>query len=230
MTRGPGGIAGFAERYPLVWHVIEAEGAGCGTLYPAATLRRLSGLAADGTNRNEFQRLDLPGGAQAMLRLQLMPDERLRPTLAGAFAGRPDLWRELINQHVFFWVSEDRRDRFLNACTRLRRRNAAEPVKAPVVIAADTALLLARHAGVAFFSMINSGSTVRGGARTRRDETTFRSAHAWSGERVVELAFREPVILPPCPGGALEPAEPVEYGHGNGQYGQAGPDSGSGLP
>ena len=35
------GGEGFAARYPLVWHVIEAEGAGCESLYPAATLRRL---------------------------------------------------------------------------------------------------------------------------------------------------------------------------------------------
>jgi len=47
-----GGIAGFAARYPLAWHVIEAEGAGCETLYPAATLRRLSGLPDDSTNRD----------------------------------------------------------------------------------------------------------------------------------------------------------------------------------
>jgi len=187
------GCAGFAARYPLVWHVIEAEGAGCDTLYPAATLRRLSGLPADSANREAFQRLELPGGASAILRLQLMPDHRLSPTLAGAFTGRPDLWRAHIDRHVFFWVTEDRRDRFLRACVRLRARDATGPVPTPVVIAFDTAVLLAMHAEVASFSRINVGSTVRGGARTRRDETTLRPVLRWRGEPAVELAIHGPV-------------------------------------
>ncbi len=173
-----GGLAAFAARYPVLWHVIEAEGAGCDTLYPAATLRRLSGLPSDSMNRDTFQRLELPGGASAILRLQLMRDERLLPTLAGAFSGRPDLWRDHINQHVFFWVSEDRRDRFLQACVRLRARGAPALVAAPVVVAVDTAMLLATHGDMAFFSRTNTGSTKRGGARTRRDETTLRPASA----------------------------------------------------
>jgi hypothetical protein len=192
-----GGIAGFAARYPLVWHVIEAEGADCDTLYPAATLRRLSGLPADDTNREAFQHVDLPGGASAILRLQLMPDYRLAPTLAGPFSGRPDLWRAHIDRHVFFWVAEDRRDRFLRACVRLRARDATGPVPTPVVIAIDTALLLAMHAEVASFSRINVGSTVRGGARARRDETTLRPVPRWRGEPAVELAIRGQVALTP---------------------------------
>jgi hypothetical protein len=196
--RGTGGIAGFAARYPLVWHVIEAEGAGCDTLYPAAVLRHLSGLPADSTNRETFQRLELPGGSPAILRLQLMPDARLGPTLAGVFIGRPDLWRAHIDRHVFFWVAEDRRDRFLRACVRLRARGATGPVPAPVVIAVDTALLLAGHGEAAFFSRINTGSAVRGGARTRRDETTLQALPLWCGERAVELAIREPVRLGPA--------------------------------
>jgi hypothetical protein len=192
-----GGIAGFAARYPLVWHVIEAEGVGCNTLYPAATLRQMSGLAADSANRNEFQRLPLPDGGSSILRLQLMPDHRLVPTLGGAFAGRPDLWRELVNQHVFFWVTKDRRDRFLRACVRLRAREASGPVAAPVVTEVDTRWLLNACGEAAFFSCINTGSTVRGGARVRRDETTLRPLHWWRGEPAVELAFRGAVILPP---------------------------------
>jgi hypothetical protein len=195
--RSPGGIARFVARYPLVWHVIEAEGAGCDTLYPAATLRRLSGLPADSANRETFQRVELPGGTPAILRLQLMPDARLSPGLAGAFAGRPDLWRAHIDRHVFFWVTADRRDRFLRACVRLRAGGTAGPVAAPVVIALDTALLLATHGEAAVFSRINTGSTLRGGARTRRDETTLRALPLWRGERAVELAIRGPVPLTP---------------------------------
>jgi hypothetical protein len=195
IPRGTGGIARFAARYPLVWHVIEAEGAGCDTLYPAETLRRLCGLPSDSANREAFQRLDLPGGALAILRLQLMPDARLGPSLAGAFSGRPDLWRAHIDQHVFFWVAQDRRDRFLRACVRLRARGATGPVVAPVVIAVDTALVLAAHGEAAFFSRINTGSTARRGARTLRDEMTFRPVPLWRGEPAVELAIRAPVPL-----------------------------------
>ena len=195
MSRWPCGIAGFAARYPLVWHVIEAEGAGCDTLYPAATLRRLCGLPADSTNRETFQRLALPGGAPAVLRLQLMPDARLMPTLGGTFTGRPDLWRALINRHVFFWADEDRRDRFLRACIRLRGCSETGQAPTPVVIAIDTARRLKARGEAAFFSRINTGSTLRGGARTVRDETTLRALPLWRGEPVVELAIRGPVPL-----------------------------------
>ena len=190
-----GGIEGFVARYARVWHVMEAEGTGCGMLYPAAMLLSLSGLPADGANRDDFELLSLPGGATAVLRKQLMPDERLRPTLSGKFADRPDLWRDHINRHVFFWVSTDRRDRFLSACAKSRARGAIGTGCAPVVIELDTASLLAAHPDAAFFSRINTGSTVRGGARTRRDETTLRPVHAWRGERAVELAIRGPVAV-----------------------------------
>jgi hypothetical protein len=185
----------FAARYPRVWHVTEAEGAGCEILYPAATLRYLASVPDDNANRDDFQRVSLPDGGQAVLRMQLMRDERLGPTLTGTFSGRPDLWRAHINRHVFFWVSEDRRDRFIKACARLRAGGAIGPGGALVVIELDTALLLRAHHEVAFFSLINTGSTVRGGARVRRDETTLRAVRDWRGERVVELAIRGSVKL-----------------------------------
>jgi len=186
----------FAARYRRVWHVIEAEGAGCEILYPAAMLRRLATLPDDNANRDDFQCLTLPGGGQAVLRKQLMRDERLCPTLTGTFFGRPDQWRAHINRHVFFWVSEDRRDRFIKACVRLRARGAIGAGLSPVVIELETASLLEEHPA-AFLSLINTGSTVRGGARARRDETTLRALRDWQRERVVELAIRGPVRLPP---------------------------------
>jgi hypothetical protein len=188
-------IGGFAARYPVVWHVIEAEGADCRTLYPAAMLRRLAGLPPDDANRDDFQCLPAPEGNPAVLRMQLMRDEALRPTLAGAFFGQPGLWRAHLNQHVFFWASEDRRDRFITACMRLRARGVLGPGGEPVVMAIDTEALLAAHRSDAFFSVINTGSTVRAGARVRRDETTLRRVAEWRGERPVELAIRGPVAL-----------------------------------
>jgi hypothetical protein len=65
------------------------------------------------------------------------------------------------------------------------------------MIELDTRLLLNAHHQVAFFSRINSGSTVRGGARAPRDEMTLRPLSSWCGERAVELAIRAPVPLSP---------------------------------
>jgi hypothetical protein len=189
-------VTRFAARHPCAWHVTEAEGANCETLYPAAVLRCLAGLPADRANRDDFQHLTLPDGSSAILRPQLMPDARLEPVLAGAFAGQPDAWRDHINQHVFFWLQEDRRDSFISACVRFRARGASGPVPAPIVIELDMRRLLNAHCQTAFFSRINSGSTVRGGARARRDETTLCPLSSWRGERAVELAIRAPVPLP----------------------------------
>jgi hypothetical protein len=200
------GAEGFAARYPRVWHVIEAEGEGCETLYPAATLRRLAGVPTDGANREKFERVELADGGTAVLRPQLMRDEHLTPTLVEAYAGRPDLWRDHINQHVFFWLAADRRDRFVNACIRLRARGTMGPGPTPIVLEIDTAGLLTAYRQVAYFSLINTGSTVRGGARTRRDETTFRSVESWRGERPAELAIRAPVRI----AAAADPPRPAE--------------------
>ena len=79
------GAARLAARYPCVWHVIEADGAGPWLmqtgLLPAAELH------CCGANRGAFDRVDLGDGRAALLRPQQMPDHRLLPTLAGAFAG-----------------------------------------------------------------------------------------------------------------------------------------------
>ena len=186
----------FAARYPIIWHMIEAEGAGCATLYPAAT------LGGTDANRDSFQRVALAGGRQAILRQQLMTDARLTPSLAGRFAGAPNAWRAHLNQHVFFWVSEGRRDRFLAACVRLRARGVLGPGATPVTLAMETEALLARHGDQAFFSTINTGSTLRGGARAHRDENTLCPVSVWRGERAVELAIRGPVSLHPSLAGA----------------------------
>ena len=183
------GAARFAARHSRVWHVIEADGAGAWLmqtgLLPAAE------MIADSTNRDDFQRIDLGGGRVAVLRPQQMPDHRLLPTLGGTFAGRPDLWRSHVDRHVFFWVEPRRRDAFVRACIRLRRQSRAPPV----IIAVDTAALLDRHGTIAAFATINTGSTVRGGARARRDENTLRPVAAYRSGTVAELAIRGRVDL-----------------------------------
>jgi hypothetical protein len=183
------GAARLAARYPCVWHIIEADGAGPWLtetgLLPAAHLRCSS------ANRDSFVRVDLGHDRAAVLRPQQMPDRRLLPTLAGAFAGRPDLWRRHIDRHVFFWAEARRRDAFSRACIRLRR-TAGPP---PVVLAFDTAALLERHGAIAFFATINTGSTVRAGARARRDENTLRPVAEYRSGAVAELAIRGRVDL-----------------------------------
>jgi hypothetical protein len=189
------GAARFAARYPIVWHVIEAEGAGpwlsITGLLPAAASRRLAGLAADDRNRDEFQRLDLGDGRVAVLRPQLMADDRLTPTLSDRFAGRPGAWRAHINAHVFFWTEPSRRDAFIRACVRERARSKVAPADAlPLILRIDTAALLSRHGGAAYFARINTGSTVRGGARARRDETTLAPMAGYRAGPAAELAIR----------------------------------------
>jgi hypothetical protein len=115
-----------------------------------------------------------------------MPDRRLLPTLAGRFNGRPACWRRLVNRHVFFWAEAHRRDAFRRACLRLRSGSAGPPV----ILAFDTAALLERHQDSAFFATINTGSTVRGGARVRRDENTLQPVSGYRGGAVAELAIR----------------------------------------
>jgi hypothetical protein len=189
------GAARFAARYPCVWHVIEADGAGLWLsetgLLPAAMLFHLAGLPDDGANRDGFRRLPFEEQCIAVVRPQLMNDARLLPTLAGSFVGNPRAWRRHVNAHVFFWAEERRRDAFMQACMRLRMRSGTPPR----VLAIDSAALLKRHAANAFFARINTGSTVRGGGRVRRDENTLAPVATYRSGPVAELAIREPVSL-----------------------------------
>lgn len=191
---GGDGAARFAARFPIVWHVIEAEGLpglAAHGLLPASGLRRLAGAADSSANRDDYEPLALPGGGTAVLRLQIMPDAKLRPSLAGAYAGQPGMWRAHINSHVFFWADPARRDGFLRATLRERARSRTAPSAAPpVVLAFDTQALLAPPGPDAFTTTFNTGSTVRGAARARRDEGTFRPVAAYRTGPVAELALR----------------------------------------
>lgn len=183
------GAERLARRHPRVWHAIEADGeplARAIGLLPASRLRALAGTAPCALNRDGFERLMLDGGV-AILRFQQMPDARLMPTLRGRYAGRPDLWRAMVDNHVFFWAAEDRLVRFLAATARERRR--AQPgAPEPVVLWFDTARLLAEHGTATLYTTINSGSTV-GRGRARRDERTFRPVAEYARGPVAELAI-----------------------------------------
>ena len=194
------GAARFVARYPRVWHVIEADGAGAWLaqtgLLPATELFRIAGLQPDGANRDEFRRVDFDGGCTAILRLQQMRDNKLLPTLAGRYTGRPDLWRQHIDSHVFFWATIARRDKFIAAIRRDQAKSRQRlSVGPPVVIEVDTEALLTRSESAAYFARFNTGSTVLGGARARRDETTLRPVASYHSGPVAELAIRGRVDL-----------------------------------
>jgi hypothetical protein len=183
------GVPRFAARYPCVWHVIEFEGAGPWLaetgLLPAADMRQ------DAAHRDGFHSLDLGHARIAVLRPQQMPDRRLLPTLSGIFAGQPDLWRRHVDAHVFFWAVPRRRDAFARACARLRA--SSDPPQMTLTI--DTAALLRQHGAIAYFARVNTGSTVRGGARSRRDENTLLPVGEYRAGPVAELAIRGRVDL-----------------------------------
>ena len=97
---------------------------------------------------------------------------------------------------VFFWPEPRRRDGFVGACGRLRARGSAEPIQTPPrVLAIDTAALLSRHGARAYFARINTGAVLRGGARVRRDETTFVPVANYRSGPVAEVAVKGPVLL-----------------------------------
>jgi hypothetical protein len=195
-----GGAARLAARYPRVWHVMEAAGAGPWLhdmgLLPAVALCDLAGVALDGSNRDDFLHLDLGAGRTAVLRLQQMADRRLRPTLAGSFRDRPEVWRQHIDSHVFFWATQERRDKFVAAIERDRaRRGRGLLVRPPVIFAIDTVALLDRCGASAYFAAFNTGSTVLGGAFARRDECTLRPVADYRSGSIAELAIRGRVDL-----------------------------------
>lgn len=199
------GAGRFAARFPAVWHVIEAEGVPAARrfgLLPAAGLRALAGAPACDANRDDFAPLALPGGYTAVLRFQQMRDEALRPSLRGAYAGRPDLWRAMLDRRVFFWTDPDRCRAFMRAMRRERAKSRGAPGEAePVVLAFDTADLLCAHAAQAAYSTFNTGSPVRGGKHTPRDEHSFRPVAQYRGEKAAELVIEgriEPASLPPA--------------------------------
>ena len=198
MTASADGAARFAKRFPVVWHVVEADGlAGIEAhgLLPAAELLRRAGLPCNDRNRDDFLRVPFGPGAEdspaAILRFQLMADAKITPSLQGAFTGQPARWRALIDSQVFFWPDPARRDSFLRACIRDRQRSRAAPLDTPpIILAFQTKALLAAQPDRAYYATFNTGSTVRGAARARRDENTFHAVAAYRSGPAAELAIR----------------------------------------
>jgi len=191
----------LADHGPFVWHVAEAEsvpGIRARGLLPANALLPTS---RHGAWRAAFVQED-----GAVLRFQQMSDARLLPHLRGRFAGRPEAWRAHIDSHVFFWCQSGPRDRFVAATVRERRAHWRRAGRAgspppPAILRFDLADILRAVPGLAYASLINSGSLVLG--KTWRDEATLRPVTEWDrswrtpgGRRdrqAQELAIRGPL-------------------------------------
>jgi hypothetical protein len=78
-----------------------------------------------------------------------MSDEGLKRSLLDEFT--PDKWYRNLNSRVFFWLTEDRLKRLLNAKAYRGSRHT--------VLTLDSRLLLERHADRTSLSPINSGCT-----------------------------------------------------------------------
>jgi len=104
-----------------------------------------------------------------------MPPEDLKKCLIGISVQE---WYELINSKIFFWVTKNRLNNFLNA---INYRN-----KSHTVLTISTQDLLSNYINAITLTDINTGFTYHGGPRGKH---TFRSVKEFPTNRTVwELA------------------------------------------
>jgi hypothetical protein len=148
----------LAANYPRIYHVA-ARGSWdsiCrhGLLCTSALLD-LFGMTGEARrqleekHRPELVTITHPTYGAAVIRDQKpMSDSGLRRALINA---TPKRWYKLLNGKVFFWLTEERLDRFLSA--------RAYRSQAHCVITIDTRLLLKKFSRSVWLSPINSGCT-----------------------------------------------------------------------
>ena len=151
--------AELADRFPRLYHMAEAGSwpgiRRHGLLSTSALLDlyELEGEARtsiEAAHRPASVPINHPEHGRAVIRDQKpMDDAGLRQSLQGGLA--PTDWYRLLNDKVFFWLTEERLLRLLNARAYRDKRQA--------VLTLDTARLLERHAERALLSPINSGAT-----------------------------------------------------------------------
>lgn len=148
----------FCAAYPRLYHMAEAAmwpGIQRDGLLSTSALLDLYGIG--GTERTRIESQRRPGFVaveHATLGTALIRDQRpmTDATLAPALIDMtPAEWYALLNARVFFWVSEGRLERLLNA---YRHRDN-------LVLALDSSKVLARHAAQVTLSPINSGYSLR---------------------------------------------------------------------
>lgn len=164
----------FTRYYPRLYHMAEADSWASilkhGLLSTTALLDlfEITGdfrRSIESAHRPESITIRHPKYGAVVIRDQKpMHESALRKCLQGM---TPQQWYEMINRHVFFWVTLDRVETLLAARAYRGRKHT--------VITVDTERLLETYAEKAKLSPINSGSTIYN--PQVRGITTFRPLH-----------------------------------------------------
>lgn len=180
----------FCANYPRLYHMAEAS------MWPSiqrhgllSTSALLDLYGATGAEREAIERQRRPDFmavnhatlGQVLIRDQKpMTDATLAPVLVDM---TPAEWYALLNERVFFWVSEERLTGLLGA---YRHRDN-------LVLVLDSAKVMARHAAQTTISTINSGYSRRWAVQRGRE--TFQSlADFQLVQRVNGKTVRKPVV------------------------------------
>ena len=159
-------VEDFCTVYPRLYHMAEAS------MWPSIRQHGLLSTSAlldlygstgperaaiERQRRPDFMAVDHAVLGQVLIRDQKpMTDATLAPVLVDLV---PAEWYALLNERVFFWVSEERLNGLLGA---YRHRDN-------LVLVLDAAKVLARHAAQTTLSTINSGYTRRWAVRRGRE-------------------------------------------------------------
>ncbi len=196
-------VAEFCATYPRLYHMAEAS------MWPSiqrhgllstSALLDLYGVAGPERARIEQQRrpdfiaVRHARHGEVLIRDQKpMSDATLAPVLIDM---TPTEWYALLNERVFFWVSE----------TRLKGLLAAYRHRENLVLVLDTAKVMARHAAQTTLSPINSGYSRRWAVRRGRE--TFRAIADYQiAERINGRMVRKPVAECAVSGGVTNVME-----------------------
>lgn len=169
------------------WHAIQERG-----LLSTTALLDLYGVKGEAREKIEIRHrpesveLSSDGLPLAVVRDQIpMSDAGLRKALPARL--QPSDWYAILNSRVFFWLTEDRLHRLLQAGAYRDQEHD--------VLEIDTRSLIEAHRERVWLCPYNSGSTVMN--PVPRDETTFARIEDYPyenwrqkrrrGERVVEL-------------------------------------------
>ncbi len=193
----------FCATYPRLYHMAEAS------MWPSIQRHGLLSTSAlldlygvTGEERAGIERQRRPDFiavnharlGQVLIRDQKpMSDATLAPVLLDM---TPAEWYALLNERVFFWVSEE----------RLKGLLAAYRHRENLVLVLDTAKVMAQHAAQVTLSPINSGYSRRWAVRRGRE--TFRSIADYRlVERVEGRLVRKPVAECAVSGGVTNVPE-----------------------
>jgi hypothetical protein len=140
-------------------------------------------LAIESARRPRIVRVEHPEHGVALVRdNKPMQEKSLEKCLLEM---TPREWYEHLNRRVFFWATEERLLKHLNAKGNRDRLQ--------LVLEVDTAELLRRHSERVTLSPINSGAPFALGPAPRGPDTFRRIADHPDGKPVVELAVEHAV-------------------------------------